>query len=103
KGEGFKIKDEIYQITGPYSRNTHRVLLSLDLSDPITAQRKGKREDNDYPISWVKMHGAGRVFYSGFGHNNEIFWNPAILQHFLDGIQWALGDLEADATPSSKK
>jgi hypothetical protein len=25
-----------------------------------------------------------------------------VLQHYLDGIQFALGDLQADATPSAK-
>jgi hypothetical protein len=33
---------------------------------------------------------------------HEIFWNPMILQHWLDGIQFALGDLKADTTPSAK-
>ena len=32
----------------------------------------------------------------------EIFWNPAVLQHYLDGIQFAMGDLEAEAAPSAE-
>jgi hypothetical protein len=28
-----------------------------------------------------------------------VFYRPAILQHYLDGIQFALGDLKVDATP----
>ena len=35
------------------------------------------------------------------GH--DIFWNPAVLQHYLDGILFALGDLPADVTPSGSK
>lgn len=34
---------------------------------------------------------------------DTIFWNKQILQHLLDGIQFALGDLKADATPSASK
>jgi hypothetical protein len=30
------------------------------------------------------------------------FANKTVLTHILDGIQFALGDLEADAIPSSK-
>jgi HEAT repeat protein len=30
-----------------------------------------------------------------------VIWNAAVLQHYLDGIQFALGDLPADATPRS--
>lgn len=103
EGKGFKIKDEIYQIKGPYSRDTHRVLVSLDLTDKTTADRPGqKRDDKDFAITWIRRFGKGRVFYCSFGHNNEVFWNPAILQHYLDGIQYALGDLEMDDTPSNK-
>src|SRR5690606_4577505 len=30
-------------------------------------------------------------------------WNPTIMKFYLDGIQFALGDLKADATPSERK
>ena len=60
------------------------------------------RTDNDFAVSWVRSWGKGRVFYCSLGHRNEIFWNPAILQHYLDGIQFALGDLPADTTPSAQ-
>ncbi|MDD4869963.1 MAG: ThuA domain-containing protein [Kiritimatiellae bacterium] len=103
-GKGFKVKDEIYQIKGAYSRDTHRVLLSLNMSDPATLEPKGqKRADKDNAIAWIYDYGKGRVFYCSLGHNNEIFWNPAILQHYLDGIQFALGDLKVDTTPSAKE
>ncbi len=110
-GKGFVIRDEIYQVKGPYSRDTHRVLVSLDMSKPsnlnaIKGRPKGKqfggRADDDNAISWIKHYGDGRVFYCSFGHNKEIYWNPAILAHYLAGIQWALGDLPADDTPSAK-
>jgi len=62
-------------------------------------EKAGKREDTDYAISWVKTCGEGRVFYCSFGHNSHIWTNPALLRHYLDGIQWAMGDLKGDATP----
>lgn len=99
-GKGFMIKDEIYQIKGPYSRDTHRVLLSLDMSNAVN--QRGGRPDKDNAISWLRTVGKGRVFYCSLGHNNEIFWNKAVVQHCLDGIQYALGDLKVDATPSAK-
>jgi hypothetical protein len=57
------------------------------------------RPDGDYAISWLRNFGAGRVFYCALGHRKEILWNKPVLQHYLDGIQFALGDLKADATP----
>ena len=99
-GEGFKIKDELYQLKGAYSRDTLRVLLSIDLSDQATGARKGKRADKDYGVSWIRPVGEGRLFYCSLGHNNEVFWNTPVLEHFLAGIQYALGDLECDDSPS---
>jgi len=60
------------------------------------------RADNDYAISWIRSYDKGRVFYCSLGHNPDAFWTPVILQHFLAGFQFALGDLEADTTPSAK-
>jgi type 1 glutamine amidotransferase len=97
--KGFYITDEIYQFRDPYSREELRVLLSLDMSK---TNPKGRREDKDFAVSWVHAVGQGRVFYCSLGHRDEIFWNPVVLQHYLDGIQYALGDLKADATPNAK-
>ena len=101
-GKGFKIRDEIYQLKAPYSRENLRILLSLDMTDRATAGRRGKRADRDNAIAWVREFGKGRVFYCSLGHNNDVFWNKAVLAHYLAGIQYALGDLQADATPSGK-
>jgi len=102
ENKGFLIRDEIYQIKGPYSRDTHRVLLSLDMSNERNDRPGQKREDKDNAIAWIKKQGEGRVFYCSLGHNNDVFWNPAVLAHYLAGIQYALGDLAADDTPSAK-
>jgi len=99
-GEGFVVRDEIYQFNkGIYSRDALRVLLSLDMS--CTAA-KGKRDDNDYAVAWIHPWGDGRIFYCSLGHDNDIFWNPKVLAFYLAGIQYALGDLKADATPSAQ-
>ena len=65
-------------------------------------KKQGSRADSDNAIAWIKEHGKGRVFYCSLGHNKHIFWDPVLLQFYLDGIQYALGDLKADATPSAK-
>jgi len=100
-GKGFKLKDEIYQLKEPYTRADRRVLLSLDLSDPATGgvEKGVKRADKDFAVAWIKQDGQGRVFYCSLGHAGNVFQEAAVLQFYLDGIQWALGDLPADATP----
>ncbi len=98
KGQGFKIKEEIYRVKDLGVGKNYKVLLALDLADKATRDANGVREsDQNMPVSWYGSYGKGRVFYSGIGHNNEIFWNPAVLQHYLDGIQYALGDLKVDS------
>lgn len=100
EGKGFMVNDEIYQFNkGTYTRETLRVLLSLDMNK---TPARGKREDKDYAVAWVKQHGKGRIFYSSLGHKAEIWWNPMLMQFYLDGIQFALGDLDGDMTPSAK-
>ncbi len=98
-GAGFEIADEIYTFRDqPYSRAKLRVLLSLDM-DRIA--KKAGRKDGDNAVSWVRRYGQGRVFYCSLGHRNEVFTTPAVLAHYLAGIQYALGDLKADHTPSA--
>lgn len=97
--DGFDITDEIYQFKDPFSRHKLRVLASLDNSK-TDMERKGiKRADQDFAVSWVHRFGKGRVFYCSLGHNKHIFHDPHVLQHYLDGIQFVLGDLKADAAP----
>jgi len=99
-GKGFDIRDEIYIFKTPYSREKLRILLSIDWENANL--KKDKRADNDYALSWIQPYGKGRVFYCAFGHDHAIFWNKPVLQHFLAGIQYAMGDLKADSTPSAK-
>ena len=105
KEPSFIVTDEIYQVTAPYSRENLRVLLSVDPARTRTTPEQKKnvhRQDKDFAMTWIKSYGQGRVFYCALGHQHELFWNPIVLQHYLDGIQFVLGDLKADTTPSAK-
>lgn len=97
-GKGFEVKDEIYQFrNGTASADERRMLLTLDGSKMDL--KKGNRKDGLFPISWCRSYGKGRTFYCSLGHRDEIYYNPVVLQHYLAGFQFALGDLEADTTP----
>jgi type 1 glutamine amidotransferase len=103
EGENFEITDEIYQFRADTALPTDRkFLLALD-NEKLSDINKGARKDGLYPISWVATYGKGRTFYCSLGHREEIFWNPTILKHYLAGIQYALGDLDADAAPTASK
>jgi len=102
-GKDFEITDEIYQFKEPYSRSNLRVLMKLDIQK--TDMKKGgiQRKDGDFAVAWIRDYEKGHIFYSSLGHREDIYWNPTILKFYLDGIQFALGDIKADATPSDKK
>jgi type 1 glutamine amidotransferase/HEAT repeat protein len=100
EGRGFKVNDEIYRTRVINLRQNSRILVGLDMTDKVNLKAGGVRPDDvDIPISWIRDFGKGRVFYCAFGHNHHLYWTASILKHYLDGIQFAMGDLEADTTP----
>jgi|WetSurMetagenome_2_1015567.scaffolds.fasta_scaffold25736_3 uncharacterized protein len=107
---GFTAQEEYYTFGKPtqqkpqgYSRDKVHVLLSIDCPTSKLDPNKGQQKDGDYALSWIKKYGDGRVFYTAYGHRHEHFWSAPLLKHYLAGIQYALGDLKADDTPSGKK
>ncbi len=53
-----------------------------------------------FPAAWARMHGKGRVFYTAFGHREDIWTNPVIQEHILGGFAWALLNVDANVTPN---
>jgi hypothetical protein len=85
-----------------------RVLLIVDLDEKVPASTDKpwqgyRRPDKVYPLAWIREYGKGRVFYNSMGHMNETFMRPEIVGHFLAGMQYILGDIEANATPNPLK
>jgi type 1 glutamine amidotransferase len=102
------VHDEIY-IMKSFTRSTVHGLLTLD-------QEPNKKTPGDFPISWCKEFGKGRVFYTSLGHREDMWdaeWgganrknspeiSKAYQQHILAGIQWALGQAKGSAKPQTK-
>lgn len=97
-GANWEVYDEIYQFQS-YDRAKVHGLLSLD-------RHPNNKTPGHYPVSWCKLYGKGRVFYTSLGHREDI-WTPdtpagferknskekaeAYQKHILGGIKWALG------------
>ena len=102
------VHDEIY-ILKSFTRNTVHGLLTLD-------KEPNKKTAGDFPISWCKQFGKGRVFYTSLGHREDMWdaeWgganrknspeiSKAYQQHILAGIQWALGQAKGSGKPQTK-
>jgi type 1 glutamine amidotransferase len=107
KGRSFNTIDEVYTFNqASFSRTNVHVLTSIDYSlmnDCDKGLESSKRTDGDYALSWIRREGNGRLFYQALGHHESIYYNnPAMLEHILAGIQYAIGDLKADDAPSAR-
>lgn len=114
-GRGFWHQDEIYQYDPANYQGEEdlRILISLDMSKEVVSERvsdpkyakvnaKFKPGPREVPVSWVRSFGQGRLFSTNLGHNESTYTKPVVMRHLLDGIQYALGDLKADDTPTAK-
>jgi type 1 glutamine amidotransferase len=105
---GYDIVDETYTFAqNSFSRKRVHVLTSIDYKK-MSAEDKAKepaatrRTDGDYALSYIQRVGAGRMFYEAHGHDEKIYFSRPFVAHMLAGIQYALGDLKADDSPSEK-
>jgi type 1 glutamine amidotransferase len=94
----FTLRDEIYQMKS-FSRDKVRVLMSLDASKLDLANPRVHRQDRDFAVTWAKMYGKGRVYYSTLGHPEENWDDPRLEQMYVEAIKWAMGLIDADVTP----
>ncbi|WP_328355905.1 ThuA domain-containing protein [Streptomyces sp. NBC_00445] len=87
--------DEWYNFrTNP--RTTARVLTTLDESS-----YSGGSMGADHPHTWCKTHSGGRSFYTGGGHSQASYAEPALRAHLLGGIRYAAGRTKADCRPET--
>lgn len=94
-GEEFQIKDEIYQYRN-WQPEKVRVLMSLNMEKCKPAK------PYHVPVAWAKNYGEGRIYYTNLGHNEGTWTNPTFLKSTEQGILWAAGLIDGDATPNPK-
>ena len=107
-GKGFEVVDETYTFAqDSFSRTNVHVLTSVDYDAMPQATKDMEpvataRTDGDYALSWIRREGKGRVFYEASGHDESIYAMKNMDQHYLALMQYAMGDLAADDSPSVK-
>lgn len=105
---GYDIVDETYTYAqDSFSRKRVRVLTSVNYAkmgaeDKAKEPAATKRTDGDYALSYIQRVGNGRVFYESHGHDEKVYFSRPFVAHMLAGIQYAIGDLKADDSPSEK-
>lgn len=84
--KSFSITEEIYQHKD-FKADQVTVTMKLDTSK--TDMTKKGIKHKEFPISWYRNYGKGRVFYTSFGHNSAV-WNDQRFQTMIvNALKWA--------------
>jgi uncharacterized protein len=95
--QAFVLRDEIYQMKN-YSRDKVRVVMRLDVTKLDLKNKSVHRTDGDFAVTWTKMYGKGRVYYTTLGHV-EANWDKAEFQQMIkEAIEWAMGKGNPDVS-----
>ena len=91
----WEISDELYNFKAN-PRSTVHVLQTLDESSydfqPHPFIRNwGNLMGEDHPITWCQLYDGGRVWYTGLGHDANIFANHDSMSMIVNGIKWSAG------------
>ena len=93
-GPIYSVYDEIYLFKN-FDRTKVHGLLTLHKHPNLGIP-------GDYPVSWSKQYGKGRVFYTSLGHREDVWLSSAYQQHILGGIKFTLGLEKADSDPQDR-
>jgi len=92
-----KLKEEWYTLKN-FARDLHVILVE---------DNEGMEGDcyqrPPFPATWARMHGKGRVFYTSFGHRDDIWTNTRVQGIIAGGLAWAMGNVTVDVTPNIDK
>jgi type 1 glutamine amidotransferase len=76
--------DEWYDYRAQPAANI-TILANLDEST-----YQGGQMGASHPIAWYHAFDGGKAWYTGMGHTNATFSEPAFLDHLAGGILWAV-------------
>ena len=60
------------------------------IAKDITVLMERVEGDHREPWTWVKEHGAGKVFYTASGHDERVWKHPGFQKLIKEGILWAV-------------
>jgi uncharacterized protein len=90
----FRMKEEWYSLKN-FQPDLHVILVQ-----DTEGMRGPSYQRPNFPATWARMHGKGRVFYTSLGHREDVWTNPIYQNLLLGALSWATGQVEADITPN---
>lgn len=100
KASSFKINDEWYALKN-HPDDLHVILVQK--TEGMTSGPRKEYDRPDYPATWARKFGDGRVFYTSMGHREDVWTNPDYQSLLLGALAWTTGAVEADVTPNIKQ
>lgn len=89
-----KLKEEWYTLKN-FAKDLHVILVE---------DNEGMEGDcyqrPPFPATWARMHKKGRVFYTSFGHRDDIWTNTRVQGIIAGGLAWAMSNVTVDVTPN---
>lgn len=79
------------------------VILVQDTSMMKTNGADSVYKRPNYPETWARKDGKGRVFYTSMGHREDMWTNPVFRGVLVGGLNWAVKNVDADVTPNISK
>ena len=109
-GEKLDLVEEWYSLTD-FSSDLHvlHVLETAGMRDAGPATGAAPSKENapyyrpDFPITWARRHGEGRVFYTALGHREDVWTNPVFQQMLFGALAWAVGNVDAAIPPTIRQ
>ncbi len=96
-GKSFTITDEWYALR--YLPEDLHVILAQ-----VTEGMKGDMYQRpNFPMTWARGYGKGRVFYTSMGHREDVWSNPMYQALLLGALAWSSGRVEASIEPNFTK
>jgi hypothetical protein len=78
--------------------------LAPDLHVILTQETRYMKGDAyrrpDFPATWARLHGKGRVFYTSLGHREDLWSNPFFQTIVCGGLEWTSGLAAAEVPPN---
>jgi type 1 glutamine amidotransferase len=91
-------KDPITKGLKDFSMHSEQYYMHVDPNVKVLATTKFSGDHDSWingcvmPVTWKKMHGKGRIFYTSVGHNlSHITTLPDAMEMLKRGIRWAAG------------
>jgi type 1 glutamine amidotransferase len=101
--EGFSHVDEPYFYKNAYANLNFTPLLYFDNAQIHSQRANQELKSGKTYVAWIRPEGKGKVMYISPSHNAQSFENPALLQFFLDGMQYVVGQVACDEKPIGSK